>query len=130
MWPWRSNQWAIVSHKQGTAAIWNTSFFSWRWRVEEKPRIFFTNYSLSVENLESLAFIHASIFKIWVNLKGMAYVGEKLPKNKIFMQYHTDYPGNIMQIIVQELCSLRPKVKLVLATVQPCTVHGTKCTTN
>ena len=67
-----------------------------------------------VENLESLAYMY-----MYLNyeLKDMAYVGEKLPHNKIFMQYHADYPEDMKQIIVRDLCSVQPKIKLVLATV-------------
>jgi ATP-dependent DNA helicase RecQ len=47
----------------------------------------------------------------------MQFCGEPIPQNRIFAQYHKDYPNTMKQLIVSELVKERSNLRLVLATV-------------
>ncbi|XP_069108670.1 ATP-dependent DNA helicase RecQ-like [Argopecten irradians] len=50
-------------------------------------------------------------------LQGDSYDGDDIPENRIFAQYHKDYPDSMKQVILTELTKENPKIRLVLATV-------------
>lgn len=45
------------------------------------------------------------------------YVGEYIPENRIFAQYHSEYTERMKDYIVTELCKEESKIRLVFATV-------------
>jgi superfamily II DNA helicase RecQ len=47
----------------------------------------------------------------------MQFCGEPIPQNRIFAQYHKDYPNTMKQLIVSELVKESSNLRLVLATV-------------
>ena len=67
-----------------------------------------------VESLEALGYIHQFLN---YELKDQQFVGEAIPENRIFAQYHKDYTQAIKQHIISELIREVPKVPLTLATV-------------
>jgi hypothetical protein len=54
---------------------------------------------------------------IYVGVAVAQFVGEAIPENRIFAQYHKDYTQAIKQHIISELIREVPKVPLTLATV-------------
>ena len=45
------------------------------------------------------------------------YVGNPVPENRIFAQYHSEYTPKMKKHIVSELCQTNSKIRLVFATV-------------
>ncbi|XP_062587288.1 uncharacterized protein LOC134248910 [Saccostrea cucullata] len=79
-----------------------------------EKRISFPVTIMYVDNLEALGyFFQYTVYK----LQDLGYEGEKIPQNRIFAQYHKDYPESMKKIIIQELTKLNPKLRLVFATV-------------
>lgn len=68
-----------------------------------------------IENLEAMGFFFFQF--LMCELQDNAYDGEKIPPNRIFGQFHKDYPESMKQIIIQELTKTNPKLRLSLATV-------------
>ena len=76
-----------------------------------------TNFPVTImymENLESLGYFYQYIA---YELGDAAYSGVATPENRIFAQYHKDYPESMKKIILKELIKPKPKLRLVLATV-------------
>lgn len=67
-----------------------------------------------VESLEQLGYFYQYISFI---LKDSQFVGDRIPENRIFAQFHKDYTHDMKQHIVQELTKETPRIRLVLATV-------------
>ncbi|CAC5425085.1 unnamed protein product [Mytilus coruscus] len=67
-----------------------------------------------VENLESLGYYFRYLE---YELKEKGYNGENITENRMFAQYHSDYPETMKQHIVKDLCQSKPILRLVLATV-------------
>ncbi|XP_071138411.1 uncharacterized protein [Mytilus edulis] len=67
-----------------------------------------------VANLESLVY-HFRYLEY--ELKENGYNGINIPKNTLFVQYHSDYPETMKQHIAKDLCQRKPILRLVLATV-------------
>ncbi|XP_052071379.1 uncharacterized protein LOC127709745 [Mytilus californianus] len=67
-----------------------------------------------VENLESLGYYFRYLE---YELKEKGYHGENITENRMFAQYHSDYPETMKQHIVKDLCQSKPILRLVLATV-------------
>lgn len=67
-----------------------------------------------IENLEAMGYFFQFLM---YELQENAYDGEKIPINRIFGQFHKDYPESMKQIIIQELTKTNPKLRLILATV-------------
>lgn len=67
-----------------------------------------------VESLEALGYFHQFLN---YELKDQQFVGEAIPENRIFAQYHKDYTQAMKQHIISELIREVPKVRLTLATV-------------
>ena len=67
-----------------------------------------------VENIESMGYFFQFLSH---ELKEDGYNGENIPQNRIFAQYHKDYPDSMKKFIVQEITKQEPKLRLVLATV-------------
>lgn len=45
------------------------------------------------------------------------YVGDAKPENRLFQQFHAEYPDQMKNFIVAELCKLNSKTRLVFATI-------------
>jgi superfamily II DNA helicase RecQ len=45
------------------------------------------------------------------------YMGEHIPENRMFAQYHSEYTNRMKEHIVQELCKENSKLRLVFTTV-------------
>ena len=45
------------------------------------------------------------------------YIGECIPENRIFGQYHSEYTDSMKKVIVTELCKKNSTIRLVFATV-------------
>lgn len=67
-----------------------------------------------VESIEALGYFHQFLN---YELKDQQFVGEAIPENRIFAQYHKDYTQRMKQHIISELIREVPKVRLTLATV-------------
>ena len=67
-----------------------------------------------VESLEALGYFYQSLDK---KLGNKQYIGDHIPENRIFAQYHKDYTKQMKNLIVQDLCREKPTIRLVLATV-------------
>ncbi|XP_033751152.1 LOW QUALITY PROTEIN: ATP-dependent DNA helicase Q-like 3 [Pecten maximus] len=67
-----------------------------------------------VESLESLGYFFQFLTH---NLSDISYNGDAVPQNRIFAQFHKDYPASMKQVIIEELVKPNPKVRLVLATM-------------
>ncbi|XP_076108871.1 ATP-dependent DNA helicase Q1-like [Mytilus galloprovincialis] len=67
-----------------------------------------------VESLEALGYFYQFIN---YELKEEQYIGEAIPENRIFGQFHKDYTSQMKQHILFELRKEEPKLRLVLATV-------------
>ena len=50
-------------------------------------------------------------------LKEKAYHGNPEPENRIFAQYHKDYPNDMKKFIVNEIVKQNSTIRLVLATI-------------
>ncbi|CAC5402622.1 unnamed protein product [Mytilus coruscus] len=67
-----------------------------------------------VESLEALGYFYQFIN---YELKEEQYIGQAVPENRIFGQFHKDYTSQMKQHILFELRKEEPKLRLVLATV-------------
>lgn len=67
-----------------------------------------------VESLEALGYFYQYIN---YELKDDQYIGDPIPENRIFGQYHKDYTTAMKLHIVTELKKEKPKLRLILATV-------------
>ncbi|VDH94605.1 Hypothetical predicted protein [Mytilus galloprovincialis] len=67
-----------------------------------------------VESLEALGCFYQFIN---YELKEEQYIGEAIPENRIFGQFHKDYTSQMKQHIMFELRKEEPELMLVLATV-------------
>ena len=67
-----------------------------------------------VESLEALGYFYQYIS---TTLKSKQYVGEHIPENRIFAQFHKDYTQAMKHHIITELKKESSKIRLVLATV-------------
>ncbi|XP_071122553.1 ATP-dependent DNA helicase Q1-like [Mytilus edulis] len=67
-----------------------------------------------VESSEALGYFYQFIN---YELKEEQYIGEAIPENIIFGQFHKDYTSQMKQHILFELRKEEPKLRLVLATV-------------
>jgi ATP-dependent DNA helicase RecQ len=47
----------------------------------------------------------------------MQFCGDPIPQNRIFAQYHKDYPNTMKLLIVSDFVKERSNLRLVLATV-------------
>jgi ATP-dependent DNA helicase RecQ len=82
---------------------------------ELKKRL--TNFPLTimcVESLECLGYFYQYLAH---ELKEIQLCGEPIPQNRIFAQYHKDYPNTMKQLIVSELVKERSNLRLALVTV-------------
>lgn len=66
------------------------------------------------ESLEAVGYFYQYTSN---KLGKLQYIGESCPENRIFAQYHTDYPESMKQHIIMELRKSNPKIRLVFATV-------------
>ncbi|XP_013409162.1 uncharacterized protein LOC106172806 [Lingula anatina] len=69
---------------------------------------------INVDNLESLGYFYQFVS---YHLQEKGYKGEQIPQNRIFGQYHKDYPDDMKQLIIGELVKPNPTIRLVMATV-------------
>ena len=67
-----------------------------------------------MESLEELGYCYQYISYF---LKDSQYIGDKIPENCIFAQYHKDYTHDMKHHIVHELTKDNPRIRLVLATM-------------
>lgn len=67
-----------------------------------------------VESLECLGYFYQYIN---CELKDSQYIGEAIPENRIFAQFHKDYTETMKNHIISELKSENPKLRLIFATV-------------
>lgn len=79
-----------------------------------EKRLLFPVTIMYVDNLEALGYFFQYAAH---NLQDLGYDGEKNPQNRLFAQFHKDYPESMKKLILQELTSLNPKLRLVFATV-------------
>lgn len=79
-----------------------------------EKRLLFPVTIMYVDNLEALGYFFQYAAH---NLQDLGYDGEKNPQNRLFAQFHKDYPESMKKLILQELTSLNPKPRLVFATV-------------
>ena len=76
-----------------------------------------TNFPLTIMYVESLECLGYFYQYLAHELKEMQFCGEPIPPNRIFAQYHNDYPNTMKQLIVSDLVKERSNLRLVLATV-------------
>lgn len=67
-----------------------------------------------VECLEALGYFYQFIN---YELKEDQYIGDAIPENRIFGQFHKEYTSAMKQHIISELRKEDPKIRLVLATM-------------
>ena len=67
-----------------------------------------------VESLESLGYFYQYLTS---ELQDNAFVGEHAPENRIFAQFHKDYPDTMKQFIVREIVKPSSRIRLVFATI-------------
>lgn len=51
------------------------------------------------------------------NLGNRQYIGDPIPENRIFAQYHQTYTDKMKSFIVQEICKSNSRIRFVMCTV-------------
>lgn len=74
------------------------------------------NYPLTIMYTDTsvISFCYAYLEK---NLGNRQYIGDPIPENRIFAQYHQTYTEKMKFFIVQEICKSNSRIRFVMCTV-------------
>ena len=85
--------------------------------IAEELKLKRENFPLTIVYIESLEALGYFYQFLNYELKEDQYIGDPIPENRIFGQFHKDYTNPTKQHIISELCKEVPTIRLVLATV-------------